>query len=73
MIIEILVTDEKSDGFKLNHEYFHSVDCWAKENCPSYSGFDIVDIRDHNYAWDEIACYRFGTIEDTLFFRLRWL
>ena len=61
MITEILVTDEKSGGFNLNHEYFRNIDCWAKENCPS------------NYAWDEIACYRFGTIQDTLFFRLRWL
>lgn len=73
MIIEILVTDEKSGGYERNHAYFHSVDDWAKENCPSYLGFDIVDVSDHSYAWDEIACYRFETIQDTLFFRLKWL
>lgn len=73
MIIELFVTDEKSGGYELNHAYFYSIDLWAKENCPSYVDFDIVDVSDNSYQWDEIACYRFEKIEDTLFFRLKWI
>lgn len=73
-MIEILVNDEKSPSYELNGYYFTSIDLWAREHLKSYKGFDVQDVSDVSYQWDEIACYRFtDESEETTLFRLKWL
>jgi hypothetical protein len=72
MATRILITDENSNGYEYNQEFFGIRDAWAQENCSSYAGFDVVDVSDNSLQWDEIAEYRFNEDRDAVLFKLKW-
>ena len=73
MVFQVLITDENSNGYDYNEEYFNGIDAWARAHCVSYIGFEVVDVQDiSSSSWDEIAEYRFNNEQDELVFRLKW-
>ena len=72
-MIEILVSDEKSPSYEQNGQYFVNIDLWAREHLKSYKGFDVQDVSDVSYQWDEIACYLLEDESEATLFRLKWL
>jgi hypothetical protein len=45
---------------------------WARDNCPSFQGSEVVDVSDVSLAYDQIAEYVFTDVKDSNWFRLRW-
>lgn len=72
-MIEVLITDDKSGGYNNNHNFFKERGEWAQKHCKSFHGYDVQDVSDVSYLWDEIACYRFTNEEDVTLFTLKWL
>lgn len=70
--MKILITDEKSGGYDYNHEYFAKIHNWAKTQCVSYKGFNVVDVSDNSLIWDEIAEYELTNDKDAVLFTLAW-
>lgn len=68
----VLITDDKSLSYNDNPVYFQKIADWAIVNLQSYRGFDVQDVTDSSYLWDEIAEYRFESEQDALVFALKW-
>lgn len=71
-MLEVLITDANSGGYEHNRFYFSTLDLWAQKQCPSYLGYDVVDVSDNSLLWDEIASYKFGKEKDVAWFQLKW-
>lgn len=69
---EVLITDEDSGGYEHNKFYFSKIDLWAQQQCPSYTGYTVVDVSDTSGQWDEIAAYSFQDEKDVAWFKLKW-
>lgn len=54
------------------HHRFCEAAIWARENCSSYYGIDIVDVSDFAANYDTVAEYRFYHEQDATLFALRW-
>jgi len=57
---EVLINDQNI-SYEDSEEFFKGLDTWAKENCgSSYLGYEVVDVTDVSYYYDQIGCYRFS-------------
>lgn len=54
-------------------DFYNEADAWAKENCPSYQGYEMQDVTDFSTIHDILAMYMFENEEDVLLFTLRWV
>lgn len=54
------------------YNHFDMISSWAKENCPSYSHYEDIDISDFSLVHDVIADYFFSDEKDATLFRLKW-
>lgn len=53
--------------------YFKEAADWAKEHCASYAGYNVQDVSDVSYHYDNVALYLFESEKDALVFKLRWV
>lgn len=68
---EIYLNDSKLD-YDQAEQYFADADQWAKNQCASYLGFDVQDVSDVSYVYDQVAVYVFGSQEDLFMFKLKY-
>lgn len=52
--------------------HFQDAGRWARANCESFRGYQVVDVADVSPNHDLIATYRFGNDADAVMFQLRW-
>ena len=72
-MIEIYINDDKSGGYNNNHNFFKQRGEWAQQHCKSFCGYNVQDVSDVSYLWDEVAVYMFTDEKDATMFRLKWL
>ena len=65
----VLITDIDS---KDAGEPFWKIKKWCRANCKSFIWFDITDVSDASYQWDEIASYYFYDSRDAVMFTLKY-
>lgn len=52
--------------------YFHNANVWALENCESYVNYNVQDVSDVSYVYDNIGLYLFREERDVMIFKLKW-
>lgn len=52
--------------------YFHNANVWARENCESYVNYNVQDVSDVSYVYDNIGLYLFREEKDVMIFKLKW-
>jgi hypothetical protein len=58
-MIEVLITDQNV-AYEESEEFFADLDTWAQNNCgEAYKGYEVVDVSDVSYHYDQIGAYRF--------------
>jgi len=72
MALTVFISDKESPSYDENKEFFAEFHKWALKNCPSYIGYRVHDISDATIFCDEIAEYRFNTVEDYTKFKKEW-
>jgi len=70
-MFEVYLNDARMD-YDESEIYFHNADHWAREHCESYVSYDVQDVSDVSYYYDNIALYLFRDERDALMFRLKW-
>lgn len=70
-MITVYLTDEHI-SYDAAIVQFESAAQWAREYCPSFIGYHVVDVSDFSYTCDQITEYRFSDARDVLMFKLRW-
>lgn len=68
---EIYLNDSNLD-YDQAEQHFADADRWAKDQCASYLGFDVQDVSDVSYVYDQVAVYVFGAQEDLFMFKLKY-
>jgi hypothetical protein len=66
---QVLITDNDA---KAAGEPFWKIKKWCRANCKSFVWFDITDVSDASYNWDEIAAYYFYDSRDAVMFTLKY-
>jgi hypothetical protein len=66
---QVLITDNDA---KAAGEPFWKIKKWCRANCKSFVWFDITDVSDASYHWDEIAAYYFYDSRDAIMFTLKY-
>ena len=70
-MFEVYLNDAKMD-YDESELYFHNANAWALEHCASYYNYNVQDVSDVSYQYDNIALYLFKNEKDALMFQLRW-
>lgn len=70
-MFEVYLNDARM-GYDESEIYFHNADQWALEHCQSYYSYNVQDVSDVSYYYDNIALYLFKDEKDALLFRLKW-
>ena len=65
----MLITDNDATAAG---EPFWKIKKWCLAHCQSYVWFDVTDVSDVGYQWDEIAAYYFHNERDALMFKLKY-
>ena len=66
---QVLITDTDC---KQAGEPFWKIKKWCLANCKSFVWFDITDVSDASYQWDEIGAYYFADEKDVLMFTMKY-
>ena len=70
----VYVTDKNKHN--LPDDYWETINEWARDNRPSYIGFDVVDVSDFTILYDTVGTYKFDALgqegKDILLFKLKW-
>ena len=66
---QVLITDNDAEAVG---EPFWKIKKWCLSNCKSYVWFDVTDVSDSSYHWDEIAAFYFHDERDVLMFSLKY-
>ena len=66
---QVLITDVDCEQAG---EPFWKIKKWCLAHCKSYVWFDITDVSDASYQWDEIASYYFYDSRDAIMFTLKY-
>jgi len=66
---QVLITDNDANTAG---EPFWKIKKWCLANCQSYIWFEVTDVSDVGYQWDEIAAYYFYDEKDVLMFSLKY-
>lgn len=69
--MKIYLNDRNMD-YVAAQKRFYEAATWAREQCKSYAGIDIVDVSDFTTNYDTVAEYRFYDEQDATLFALRW-
>lgn len=67
----VYLTDENKN-YDSAYKHFKEAGAWAKENCKSFISYDIQDVGDVSYVYDQVAEYKFNDVKDAIWFELRW-
>lgn len=67
----VYLNDSKME-YEEAENYFAEAAAWASRQCFSYISYDVVDVSDVSYVYDNIAEYRFKDPKDALMFQLKW-
>ena len=70
-MFEVYLNDAKMD-YDESEIYFHNANFWALKHCSSYYSYDVQNVSDVSYHYDNIAFYLFQDEQDALMFQLRW-
>jgi hypothetical protein len=65
----VLITDNDATAAG---EPFWKIKKWCLAHCKSYVWFDITDVSDNSYLWDEIAAFYFTDERDVMMFTLKY-
>jgi hypothetical protein len=65
----VLITDNDATAAG---EPFWKIKKWCLEHCKSYVWFDVTDVSDASYLWDEIASFWFHDEKDAVMFTLKY-
>jgi hypothetical protein len=66
---QVLITDNDAEAAG---EPFWKIKKWCLAHCHSYIWFDVTDVSDVGYQWDEIASYWFHDEKDAVMFTLKY-
>jgi len=66
---QVLITDVDCEQAG---EPFWKIKKWCLAHCKSYVWFDVTDVSDVGYQWDEIAAYWFHDEKDAVMFTLKY-
>ena len=66
---QVLITDVDCEQAG---EPFWKIKKWCLAHCQSYIWFDVTDVSDVGYQWDEIAAFYFHDERDALMFKLKY-
>ena len=66
---QVLITDNDA---KAVGEPFWKIKKWCQANCKSFVWFDVTDVSDASYHWDEIGAYYFTDEKDVLMFTMKY-
>ncbi len=66
---QVLITDNDA---KAVGEPFWKIKKWCRDNCKSFVWFDVTDVSDSSYHWDEIGAYYFYDSRDAVMFTLKY-
>jgi hypothetical protein len=66
---QVLITDNDATAAG---EPFWKIKKWCLAHCKSYVWFDITDVSDNSYLWDEIAAFYFTDERDVMMFTLKY-
>lgn len=53
-------------------EHFECAAIWARKQCSSFVGYNVQDVSDVSYIYDQIAEYKFTDAKDAIWFELKW-
>ena len=70
-MIEVYLND-KNVSYDFAEQHFHNAHAWAREHCTSYRGYDVQDVSDVSYVYDNVALYLFEDEKEALVFRLKY-
>ena len=66
---QVFITDNDAETAG---EPFWKIKKWCLAHCKSYVWFDVTDVSDVGYHWDEIAAYWFHDEKDAVMFTLKY-
>jgi len=72
MRISVLLND-RNMAYEAAIRHFLDAANWAKDNCPSFMGSEVVDVTDVSVEYDQIAEFVFGNDKDANWFKLKWM
>ncbi len=52
--------------------HFRNIAEWAKDQCPSFAGYNMQDVSDVSLANDYVTVYLFNDKKDAEWFTLKW-
>jgi len=67
----VYLSDEKIP-YEAAHAHFKKAADWAKEQCDSFIGYNVQDVSDVSYTYDNVAQYTFRDPKDAIWFELKW-
>ena len=70
---KVLINDS---NFNLDYArmriYFMEAADWARQSCPSFIDYDVIDTSDVSPIFDQIAEYKFTDEKEAFLFELKW-
>lgn len=70
-LIEVFLNDTNM-AYEQAEQHFVTAHRWARKNCPSYQGHEVIDVADVSHTNDLIARYLFANDKDVIIFQLKW-
>lgn len=70
-MIKVLLTDRGHPWATIYNHYDEAAG-WALEHCPSFVGYDPIDVSDVSLEHDVLCEYTFNDARDATAFKLRW-
>ena len=67
-----VILNDTGMSYEQSDIYFAEADQWAQKNCPTYVGYQVQDVSDVSYQWDQLASYTFRDEKDVVLFTLKW-
>lgn len=67
----VYLTDAKIP-YENVQDHFKEIEKWAKNQCPSFVGYDVQDVSDVSYHYDHVAQYTFLDPKDAVWFEMKW-
>lgn len=70
-MIVVYLNDSKM-SYEEASQLFEEAGAWASRQCQTFVDFNVADVSDVSYTYDQIAEYRFKDPKDALMFELKW-
>lgn len=72
MRISVYLND-KDLAYEAAPRHFLEAANWARDNCPSFAGCEVMDVSDVSMQYDQVAEYVFANERDSNWFKLKWM